>query len=641
MEKTLLDPTYKKYYYLFLFILPFLLYANAFDNEYSIDDNIVVDGIEKLEPGLSSIPEIFTSFYAVEQSQKYGYRPVVSSTFALEKQFFSGLPATQTSLEKERGNVITQANISHFINVLIYALTGILMFYLLGYFFPEQSYVIAFAISLLFILLPIHTEPVNNIKSRDELLMFFGFLMALLFYIKYAHSGKWYYIIFALFWVAFAVLSKKSAVALIGVLPVTLYYMRIKGKRIAITAASLIGVFALVVILKNSLLPEASVRELKFFENPLYHEGGLLDRVATGFYCAFFYLKMLVYPQNFSFYYGYSKIPIITWANLQVWLGVIIFIPLGIYGIMHWFKRDALGLGIVLWLGTMLGVLNVFTPVVGVVADRFAYLFSFGFCITIGVLLFRIFNLEKATNTLTKKQLLPLATVLGFIGVIYAGKILYRNPDWENYKVLYRTDLPHLRNSAKANVMLADVLAPEIKNAKNDHIKAKLVKESVDCYEQAIQIDPGYDAALNNLAYLKIRYLKDYEGAISLLKRIKHQKIDLTARNLAMAYYRSQQYDQAIPYLVQTISNYPSDVVFYENLLEIARQPQYQFEIEKKLLGLNPKLGNTSSTYNVKMGQFYARIGDRSTSLEYSKKALQLEPDNVNIQRLVQNLEGQ
>src|SRR5699024_9861326 len=84
-----------------LFVLPFLLYWNAINNEYAIDDNIVVDGVAKIEDGWAAIPTIFTSFYSEGNTQSYGYRPIVSSSFALEKQFFSGLPASQTPQEKQ------------------------------------------------------------------------------------------------------------------------------------------------------------------------------------------------------------------------------------------------------------------------------------------------------------------------------------------------------------------------------------------------------------------------------------------------------------------------------------------------------------------------------------------------------------
>ena len=72
-------------------LLVFVLYGNSINNEYSLDDNIVVDGNELVSEGFKSIPEIFKSRYAVDSKQQYDYRPIVSVTFAIEKQFFKDI----------------------------------------------------------------------------------------------------------------------------------------------------------------------------------------------------------------------------------------------------------------------------------------------------------------------------------------------------------------------------------------------------------------------------------------------------------------------------------------------------------------------------------------------------------------------
>ncbi len=63
--------------YLFFVVFTFLIYGNSINNEYAIDDNIVVDGVEKVEKGFGGIKEIFTTRYAGDKEQNYGYRPLV------------------------------------------------------------------------------------------------------------------------------------------------------------------------------------------------------------------------------------------------------------------------------------------------------------------------------------------------------------------------------------------------------------------------------------------------------------------------------------------------------------------------------------------------------------------------------------
>ena len=60
--------------------------------------------------------------------------------------------------------------LSHWVNVIFYALTGWLLFITLFKLLKEYNIVVPFIISILFISHPIHTEVVANIKSRDELM---------------------------------------------------------------------------------------------------------------------------------------------------------------------------------------------------------------------------------------------------------------------------------------------------------------------------------------------------------------------------------------------------------------------------------------------------------------------------------------
>ncbi|MCK5169715.1 MAG: hypothetical protein KAQ75_07545, partial [Bacteroidales bacterium] len=90
--------------------------------------------------------------------------------------------------------------VSHFLNVLLYALTALILFILLERLFsnykPDKWYLsIPFVASLLFLAHPIHTEVVANIKGRDEILSLLGALLAMLFAIKYIDKQKVYFIL--------------------------------------------------------------------------------------------------------------------------------------------------------------------------------------------------------------------------------------------------------------------------------------------------------------------------------------------------------------------------------------------------------------------------------------------------------------
>ena len=219
--------------YLLIAVMSLLLYGNSINNEYALDDDMVVDNI-LVSHGIKAIPRIFKSRYAVGK-QEYEYRPMVTSSFALEKQFFGRLPASQSKKEKEKNNLLTQANISHFINLLLYILTCMLLYSLLQNIFKEYNVLLPLLITILFLIHPLHTEAVANIKSRDELFVLLGIIISLKLYLKYTVTNQLKYAGFAMIFVLFAILSKKNAIAALGLVPVVLYFVKADYKKILIS----------------------------------------------------------------------------------------------------------------------------------------------------------------------------------------------------------------------------------------------------------------------------------------------------------------------------------------------------------------------------------------------------------------------
>ena len=69
----------------------FLYYGNTLKNGYSLDDDLVTTTEnsvhERVEKGILGIPEIFTTHYVHTDQQQYAYRPIVTTSFAIENQF--------------------------------------------------------------------------------------------------------------------------------------------------------------------------------------------------------------------------------------------------------------------------------------------------------------------------------------------------------------------------------------------------------------------------------------------------------------------------------------------------------------------------------------------------------------------------
>ena len=150
---------------LVLLLLPIVLYAAALSFGYALDDKLVLSENQYVQKGSKGIRDIFgneslTGFLGKDYDMAVGarYRPLSLATFAVEHQIFGVKPG-----------------MSHFINILLYALTALLIYRLLSMFAPgnpERKWYLSvpFIAALLFALHPIHTEVVANIKGRDEIL---------------------------------------------------------------------------------------------------------------------------------------------------------------------------------------------------------------------------------------------------------------------------------------------------------------------------------------------------------------------------------------------------------------------------------------------------------------------------------------
>ena len=135
-------------------VLTFILYGNTVRNNYLKDDNVVTNKNDLVQKGIKAIPEIFSALFDKDDGKfNFNYRPVPKSTFALEYEYFGDNP-----------------HISHFINLLIYSITGIILFLLLRTLFKDYNYLFSLVITVIFIAHPIHTEVVASLKNRDEML---------------------------------------------------------------------------------------------------------------------------------------------------------------------------------------------------------------------------------------------------------------------------------------------------------------------------------------------------------------------------------------------------------------------------------------------------------------------------------------
>jgi protein O-mannosyl-transferase len=375
------------FYFVFVFVA-FLFYGNTLNNGFSMDDELVTVTPRNSHPtvsqGVSGIAEIFTSHYAIDNKQSYSYRPITTASFAIEYELF-----------KDANN---RAFISHFISILLYGLCAIILFNFLDLTWRGKRQDFALFVTVLFMIHPIHSEVVNNIKSRDELLLFlFGFAAGIQF-LRSIDTGKLTHIIWGVILFILANLSKESGIVFLALIPLTIFFFRPEKRRELVINVIVLSVTFLTTRLASvSLLGEVDeVRHFLFFENPLF-EMDFMARIPVFFYCLLFYIIMMCFPYPLKYYYGFDEVPMLTYSDGLFYVALIVVMSLVILAFVQIFKRTTLSYAVLFFFLAIGGAANLIFPVPGIVAERFATLASVGFVIALSLGLLRLFKLNPDT----------------------------------------------------------------------------------------------------------------------------------------------------------------------------------------------------------------------------------------------------
>ncbi|NQX98159.1 MAG: hypothetical protein HRT73_09815, partial [Flavobacteriales bacterium] len=489
----------------------FLLYGNSIKNNYALDDSYVTTVDAKtphlrVEKGIKGIPEIFSTHYIESENQSFEYRPIVLTTFALEYQFFKSNP-----------------HVSHFINVLIYAITCVLLFVILAIMFSNYNIILPLLITFLFIAHPIHTEVVNNLKSRDELLSFLFGISSLLFFMKSIKlKGDWKYILFAVILFVLGLMSKETAVLFIFIIPLTIYFFTtIKLKKIIFYGFIPLILLIAYKFFKNLVLDDSVVlRNFAFFENPLFYELDFFKRIPMAIYTFGYYLKLLVFPHPLSSYYGFNVLPLADWTFISVWISLLFHVFILGYAIIKLPKKSILSYGILIYLIGIFPFSNIWVPVVGIVGERFIYIASFGFCIGVAYFLLFFFKIDYSN---VKLKLNKNVFKIICISILFACsiKIISRNADWKDELTLFRNDAKTNNQSYFLNYLAGSALHKESQSiplGRDKHLtlveSQKSFKAAAKLLEEGLNNNQNDYYSMSTLGTIYVNYLGDIDRAI-------------------------------------------------------------------------------------------------------------------------------
>ena len=575
--------------YLIIFILAFGLYGNTFKNKYALDDAIVITQNEFTRQGLKGIKDIFshesfTGFFGKKKNLVAGgrYRPLSIATFAVEYQFF-GLNPT----------------ISHIVNTVLYALTGMLIFLI---FYPLLDnrkrtwwFSAAFFTSVLFIIHPIHTEVVANIKGRDEILALLFALFSLWCALLYLEKKKIYWLLLSSVMLFLGMLSKENAAVFLFLVPLTMYFFTPASfKKASKIFASLLAAFLLFLFIRQMVVGHiSSPPSHELMNNPFLY-ATTSERYATIFYTLGLYIKLLVFPHPLTFDYYPYHVALQHWNNFWVIIPFLGYIFLFVEAVILFRTKNLVSYGIWFYLAALLPVSNLLFPVGTFMNERFVYMSSLGFLLIAGGFL----------NLIIERGMVPEKYVVFFFIIIpvtgfYGWKTVTRNKIWKNDYTLFTTDVKTSANSAKSNCSAGGVLLEHAEKTDNPAEKKQLLNRSLTYLHKAVSIHPQYVDAWLLLGNAHYDLTKNIDSVMTDYRRIL--KID------------------------------PGNDKVFNNLiymLDHTNNVDYKIGIYRELLNYAPRRYDL----NYKLGNLYGRVKNNlPMALKYLTIAASVKPDNKEV----------
>jgi hypothetical protein len=493
-----------------LVFIGFLFYANTLVNEYALDDGIVIQNNDYVQQGFRGIPKIlstdaYDSFYrhmgAKQQLSGGRFRPLSVVTFAIEQQLFGSNAAIKPPDDA--------AFVRHFMNVVYYLLSIVVLLYFLKNYIFKEDPLTAFIACLIFLIHPMHTEVVANVKSRDEILSFLFIILTFIAVFRYRESKNTKQLLFGLLFYFLALLSKEYAITLLVLIPMLLYII-LKERFSSII--QLMIPFAIVAVLYVGIRFSIVGAGAKF-ENPDVLNNPYIyatppEKLATKIEVLLRYLKMLFYPTPLSSDYSYSTIPFVNFSYGIVWASILIHISMCVAAVVLFFKRNILSFAIAFYLVHLLLISNLIFNVGATMGERMVYHSSFGFAIILAVIISLI--LKKLFSAQTKKI---VAVSFGCLLVIWCGaKTIQRNAEWKNDQILFIADAKTVPNSALVNGNAGKAFIDMSEKPENKARELELINKGIFYLNRSVSVHDKYVNGYLNLgvAYFK---LKDYERA--------------------------------------------------------------------------------------------------------------------------------
>ncbi|KAG8201524.1 hypothetical protein JTE90_011199 [Oedothorax gibbosus] len=411
----------------------------------------------------------------------------------------------------------------HLVNVLLHGLVCLLFYRLCLHFSSGASSLVS---SALFAVHPVHTEAVNGVVGRAELLSAAAFLCALLYYIHNRYQNKtnaWHECGVTSVLAVLGLLCKEQALTVLAVcciyeLVTPKNQRRVQGMRYMILGrvspwlkdkllriSLLLMAAAGTLYLRCKIMGPRILPAFSRFDNPAAASPTPTRQLTYGYLWSV-NAWLLLFPCNLCCDWTMSTVPLVSsFCDLRnvATLGLVACGLLVVRGVfkMEEEARVSLIVSFSMLVVPFLPASNLFFPVGFVVAERVLYIPSMGFCMI----------LAQGWNILWEKRAYKQFAAAGilFLLAVHVIKTIRRNEDWQSEYTLYNSALSVNQRNAKLFNNMGRVLESMDKH-----------QDALNHYTEAMRIQPDDVRGYLNTGRV-LTHLRRYEEAERIYLRAK------------------------------------------------------------------------------------------------------------------------
>ena len=425
-----------------IFLLAFVTYAASLANGFAFDDHILILD----NPGIFSIERALNYFtHATFPGDLY--RPLTMLSYAFNYSLDGFNPTYY-----------------HLVNILLHSVICICIYNFLLKLFERR---LAFLTSVLFAVLPIHTEAVANIVGRAELLSALFVVLSVSFFIRWIDKVSIVNALLCGLFLLLGLFSKESAICAVLLFPLIAYYkdFKLSEERIHVSILILIGTILIWIIARSfalgSFIPQAS--QTSFIDNPLY-SASFFERLLPALSILGKYLGLSILPLRLSADYSYPALLPFTF-DLYESLACLFVTALAILAAFIGLRIKSITGFFLLWFFLAFAITsNVLVPIGTIMGERLAYLPSLGAAGLLAWLLLRISN-----KALLNTSFLVICLCFALISNSWS-KV------WKDNKTLHAAQIEVMPESAKTQLNYSMVMLEEKRYEEADLHARKALK---------------------------------------------------------------------------------------------------------------------------------------------------------------------